>query len=867
MPGSVSLLSPLLFVQVSLLACTAGILSTRYPLPGLALLALIWLADLKRSASLRHSLWLAAFFCLAFAWACLRTPAIPPLPTWLENASIQQQEPGKELRPPAPLRLSGTVMRCDLLPDGRARVLLQNAHAQDMKGSFSPAAPDHGQIYDGEIVWTWRNPPFIPIPGERVSGLVRLAGVRGFANSGGWDSGEYWRDKGVLFRAWSSGKEPPVRLDPGEPSLFLQTGAWRRNLLLAFRQALPKAPLPGPQAGSPPTLKNRPDRQGDAQQIYTPTAGAALLPALIFGDRSAISPLTNDLFARATLAHSLALSGMHLGFAVLAGAALAAALCKLRPRLCLTLPRPRLALLLSLPFALLYLWLGQAPYSLMRAAAMLLFSTLLVFIKKPRAVLDGLFAALACILVVNPLALFELSLQLSALCVAALALALPHITRLAARLVPARGVAAAAARGAIILLGSSLCIQIALLPLTARAFGTSGLLFPLNVLWLPVLGVIVLPLAFFGLLAAALNLSALAGLLLATASVPCELLLELLTFLDAAGLLAAPALPRPHWLSMAGYWLLLLFLPTLCSRRGTAGRACRLCIPALALSMLLAPPLAAVHAARQPGVTLRLLDVGQGQAVLVEWTGMGEKRLSGRALVDGGGFPASSFDVGKAVLGPVLTDNALPRLDLVASSHADTDHFSGLMYMLEAFSVARYASNGDPTPEAFAAREAKALAAAGLRKQHLQAGDSLALAPELRLDVLWPGQTQSRGNNASLVLRLVWRETPLALLCGDIEKSGLKSLLAQDVDLHAQVLVLPHHGSGQSCIPEFYAKVAPHTALASCGYANRWGFPSRMVRETLAAQNIPLYTTARSGEIRLAWHTPGQPPELTTVLP
>jgi competence protein ComEC len=255
--------------------------------------------------------------------------------------------------------------------------------------------------------------------------------------------------------------------------------------------------------------------------------------------------------------------------------------------------------------------------------------------------------------------------------------------------------------------------------------------------------------------------------------------------------------------------------------------------------------------------------------------------------------------VGRGILAPALTDNALPRLPLVVNSHPDTDHLAGLLFLLAHFRIGEYYGNGDsPAPE-LAARERDALAASGLRKKSLKAGDCLALAPELRLEVLWPPgplpaqgdgtaartgpgpadgnaiplrakapEERSRSNDASLVMRLLWRNRPLALLCGDAGSAPLGVLAAtRGPDLAARVLLLPHHGSASGLEPKLYAAVNPRLALVSCGYVNRYGFPAAAVRRELSQRGIPLYSTADAGQISVLWTDPDAPGALDFARP
>lgn len=906
-----SRLSMLFFSQVCLLAAVAGVLTFRHPGPGFLLLALVWLLDLPRSGKPGRAFLIALAFAGAFGYAHAREPLPPPVPGWLAEASAPSRLIDGREKPPPAERVRGRVVEVIPRSGDRLRVILENVAPVDEEAGEAGRDPSFSTAYQGRVAWTWYKPAFVPLPGRTIEAALRLAVMRGMSNPGVWEIDRYWGDRNVWFRAWSGGRSGAAMLEPDSPKA-LPGGRTAAALAGARQDLLDKflAALPGQRE---PT--------GQAPEASLSEA-AAMLPALVFGDRSFISAEQSDLVARSTLAHSLALSGLHLGYAVLAGLVLAHGLGWCFPRLWLRLSRPMAALLLSLPLAAAYLWLGGMPLSLLRAACMLLFWASLLFLKRPKALLDGLTAAAAALLLLDPLYLFDLGLQLSILSVASIAVCLPSISALARRLAPDRpagldslfagaetgagagagflsgpGLSAAGGtllrrclRGAVMLLGVSFCVQIALLPLTLRAFGTSGLCFPLNLVWLPVLGTLVMPSAFFGLIFAGLGLETPAALFLHFAALPCEALMALLHWMDKAGLLLAPLSPRPHWLSAAGFWLLLLSLPVLVrgrsagsGRNAGGGRRFSALFVLGGVIMLLLPPGLAAYENRRPGVRLRLLDVGQGQCALVEWSGLtspgnGNAPSAGRVIVDGGGSAGEGFDVGKSIVAPALTDNALPRLDAVVNTHPDADHLAGLVYVLENFRIGQYLTNGDRAAPGLEQREQAALDKNGLARRVLQAGDCLELAPDLRLEALWPQGPDRRepspaggekGNNASLILRLVWRGKGLALLCGDAEAPALRALLDETRKngsagdhLAAHVLVLPHHGSARSLTPGFYEAVKPAVALAACGYANQWGFPSSEVREALRGLDIPLYSTAESGQIRIVWSDPEQPPEI-----
>jgi len=259
-------------------------------------------------------------------------------------------------------------------------------------------------------------------------------------------------------------------------------------------------------------------------------------------------------------------------------------------------------------------------------------------------------------------------------------------------------------------------------------------------------------------------------------------------------------------------------------------------------------------------VRLTVLDVGQGQAVLIEARG------GRRWLVDGGGTTSGTFDIGRAVVAPALTWGRLPRLDAVVMSHADRDHTGGLVYLLGSFRIGFLAGNGEvPQAGDFQA----ALAESGLTPQTWRAGQRVDLGDDLAMEVSHPPLNfAKRGNDASLVLRLVWKGRGLAVLPGDVGQAVLDSLAtgtSPDVSLAADVLVAAHHGSASALSPGFYSRVGAAWALISCGRGNTFGFPAPQVVQTLELSGARPLSTAYRGAVSAVWDSPDSGPRVTSM--
>lgn len=883
--------------QLLALAWLCGIWATRFPLPGLFAGIILGIAGVLHTCRINYRFSLSRqpreadhgnlHSAIRKHGPLLIFPTLLVVSLLAGYSAAFQPAPHEETRTPAfiahreTVLISGTVVEVDPVAEGRLHVILDNiqcriaqssARSDDRNpenetsdinvatGERDSTGTDTNDVagtvnLPGRMVWTWEHPePVSGIesgyrigPGQRVTLKQRVKSVRGFLNRGTWDSGQYWRDKGVLWRVWSRGSRFGLAVS-GTPDTIWQ---WRERLRSQLMRVLENSPSLLPEPGN----------------------AAATIPALLFGDRFSLTYDRMDQLALASISHSLALSGMHLGVVSGLGWGLAWLIGWFVPAIYLHIPRPKLAVLLAAPMVGTYVWLGGASPSLIRAALMFACWGILLWRDRPRVLLDGVFMAVCLITLHSPNALFDLRLQLSALAVLSLALFLPWIEHLVQRLSPPRSTGSRAAtplhhrlytrtRTALAgLLAANICIQLGMLPVVIWNFNGSSLWFPLNLLWLPVLGLWVLPacLAGFALCLMALLLSSAAGIFtgLATgvfsaAIVPVSGLFHALDWLQQSGwLLPNPAL-RPHWLEMAGYWCILVASAALFAKRrplatlGMGLGACLLCFP-LAGRM--------IHAT-DGHITLTMLDVGQGQSLLI--TLPREHRI----LIDGGGFGISGFDTGKSIVTPALTWHMPPKLDVIVNTHPDTDHLQGLLYPLRHFGVQRYAGNGKTASKANEAHLQQVLRLSGITQENAVKGDILYRQDNITLEVLHPGAdiNHASSNNAALVLRLVRTDHGirhgLALIMGDLEKQGIRALLKSGSDLSADVLILPHHGARSSFEPALYDAVRPIMALSATGYLNQWNFPSDEVRAALAERTIPLYDTAQNGQVQVEWPGP-----------
>lgn len=664
---------------------------------------------------------------------------------------------------------------------------------------------DSGQSLPAKVLWYWDDPPFIPGTGQRFEAKLVLRTLMGRSNFGLPGSQGHWARQGVGLQTFARGEAGVTWMDPPGP---------RHELMRAVTALAPSG-----------------------------NAGAAIT-ALLFGDRFHLSPIFMDRIRRAGLSHSLALSGMHLALTAGFGMGLAWALAVIRPSLLLRWPRQNMAAVLTAPMGLFYLWLGAWTPSLSRAGVMLAVMIMYQLRGRTRHPQDGLFVAVAVLVLADPGAVHDVGLQLSVLAVAGIVLFMPVLAPVLARLSGSGWMRLV--HGAVLLGAVSLCANVLILPVLAAYFGEVSAHLYLNLLWLPVLGLVVMPLAFAGLFAVLAGLpDGLAQGLFYLSGLGVEALDWGLGALDRTGCLEPSVVLRPDGPAIVGYWLALVAACALWFRPGL-----RRSHAFLALGfMLLAFPSLRDAVAPRDQVDLTVLDTGMSQAVCVR-TGSGRT-----LLIDGGGSWNADYDIGRAIVGPVLAHGHPPVVDGVLLSHVDADHVRGLYHILHAFEVGWFGWSGLIDESVDSTRLMDILRVQAHPMRRFRAGDRIDIEAGLWLEVLHPGpeETGVSENNTSLVLRLVRQGRGLALVPGDVEKIALARIRERGAPLDADVLILPHHGSRSSLDPEFLGRVQAAWAVAACGPDNRFGFPHPLVVKACHRLGTRVLTTAERGAIRFRW--------------
>lgn len=280
---------------------------------------------------------------------------------------------------------------------------------------------------------------------------------------------------------------------------------------------------------------------------------------------------------------------------------------------------------------------------------------------------------------------------------------------------------------------------------------------------------------------------------------------------------------------------------------------------------------------------VNLLDVGQGDSAFIVFP------RGKTMLVDGGGeirfrtgepvhdstdwtqgdgaeseFADQAFSIGEAVVSRFIWSLGRTRVDYVLATHSHADHMGGLSDVVRNLDVGQAVVGHAPTSDAEFEHFCDAAGGRNVHLFSLKAGEHFDI-DGVGIDVLWPPTAQglpvTSGNDDSIVLRLVYGSISI-LLAGDIERNAEDSLIAAGVNLKADVLKVPHHGSRTSSTEAFIDAVNPGYAVISVGERSRFGHPHASVVERYKARGVKLFQTGRNGMVTVA--TDGSTIEVAT---
>jgi competence protein ComEC len=639
-----------------------------------------------------------------------------------------------------------------------------------------------------------------------------------------------WRTgRTICAPAWL--RLPSVYLDPGVPNHRLQLA--RRGVALVG--TIKSAALVEVAGRGTPLQEAASTIRAHVRRAISETIGsfdpraAAIVIAVLIGDRAGLDPATERTLQDAGTYHVIAISGGNV--AILAGVLLL---------ICRACAVPwRIGHFVTAAALAAYAVVAAGGSSVARATVMGIVYLAARTIDQQASPLSALSIAASLILANSPLSLVDPGFVLTFGASLALVLIVPRLI--------AWRTGHWALRAPVGLAAASLAVEAVLLPIGATFFSrvtAAGLV--LNFAAIPLMSIVQV-----GGMVVCLLWELGSSLTIVVASVPAWAADALVR---SGGLVswmpwATSRVPAPECWVVTVYYLALALMLTrsLWQRRLpqyaplTRWAWVTLAASGFVIAAAPAPPFRP-----EAGLTLTSIDVGQGDATLLQ--------LPGRRaiLIDAGGLAgASSFDIGERVVAPTLWALGVRRLDVLVLTHGDADHIGGAASIVEIFRP-REIWEGVPIVEhagLAAVRAAAARVHASWRT--VQQGDRVAPG-DANITVLAPPlATWDRHrvrNDDSVVLDVRMRDVSF-ILPGDAGTAVEAAVAPLVAPAGIRIVKLGHHGSATATSAAFLSALHPRFAIVSCGRQNRFGHPSAVVMRRLIATDVRPFRTDQDGAI------------------
>ena len=566
----------------------------------------------------------------------------------------------------------------------------------------------------------------------------------------------------------------------------------------------------------------------------------SILAAMLLGTPG-IDRSTKDLLRDAGLSHLIAISGMN--FAIMIAIVYFTVSLLTRPfaKIYLKYPRQKIAALAGLLFIVVFLIVADNQPSLFRAGLMAGAVLCAVLFERERDLFHLVILAACTQLFLEPAILFDVSFQLSYLCVLILIFV---ITRLRSPWAEKLNSLPKLPRYLLELLLITASLQLLLLPLILYQFGSVPLMGLVNNLWaIPVFDFVLIPLSLAYFLAQ--------GFCLPFAPFIAQIWDQATAwFLSAAAAGAHGAklssLPAPHFSHVL--WLYALIFAW------AAGAHRRVKITLLGV-LFFSLSLTAYENYFSYAARLVLLDVGQGDSLILQ-------TKNKTVLIDSGGHPY--FPVGSQVIAPALRHLWIQKIDVAIITHADLDHYGGLISLMDEIPIGEIWINERPSKEiGYVAMLGKAKEL-GLPVKQVTEPFVFPLSSQDELHVLTPIPATKRleeDNDRSLITQ--WQHCEAipcapntqsfkALFTGDLSRLGETALMqTYGSELQSQLLKVGHHGSKSSSSEAFLATVKAQMAFIGVGENNQFHHPASDTLTRLKNAQMTVYRTDQDGMVTL----------------
>ena len=682
--------------------------------------------------------------------------------------------------------------------------------------------------------------------GDFIRFRSNLKKIRNFNNPGGFDYQRYLKLQGIYATGFIADRSHIVRLRQNTASpIKLHIESFRAH------------------------LKQIIDRNAATPQ-------KEIIEAMTLGNQYEIPEEIRDNFNKTGTTHILSISGMHVGMVAATAFFFVFLILKSSQYLMLRFNIIKIAAACAFIMVLLYALIAGMGVTVQRAAIMALIFLIALFSGKQKDLYNTLALAGLIILFISPEALFDISFQLSFLAVLAIIYIVPRCTAYQPKHFSTFPLwMQNITRYLYLTTMVCLAATIGTLPLIMYYFSRVSLITVIaNLIIVPLLGTITLSLSMFFILFAFFSPWA-AGYFIKLASCFTQISVNIINKLAAIPWSSFNT-TRPNILEIALFYFLIFILVEFIDARLKKEKQNNLPVyrrQILKILLMMTVMIFCIDITYlvfkdkfQTGLKITVIDVGQGNSVLVQFPG------GKNMLIDGGGFPESTFDVGRTVVAPFLYHKRINHIDTIVLTHPHPDHLVGLIHIMNNFGVREVWTSNLPIDS-----ERFPLWKKAIEENHINIVTVSNKSPGKIINgttirVLWPADSSIKDmendlyddvNDASLVLKVTFGKVSI-LFPGDISSDVEKQLIQSKADLRSDILLMPHHGSPYSSSMAFIKAVDCRYAVVSAGSNNVFHHPHPSTIQRYKDSGIEIYRTDRDGATSIT--TDGNKLKISTFL-
>lgn len=274
-------------------------------------------------------------------------------------------------------------------------------------------------------------------------------------------------------------------------------------------------------------------------------------------------------------------------------------------------------------------------------------------------------------------------------------------------------------------------------------------------------------------------------------------------------------------------------LPTTLSPAGSSGQQTAVQAPGGSSQSGSSAPSATAQASTN--VTIKFIDVGQGEAILIA---LPEKTM----LIDAG--PTGSAPK----IAQVLQELGRDKIDYLVATHPDEDHIGGMADVISSTQIGTIYAPNKINNTATYRKFLTAIQNNNLQITLAEAGTIIDQTDAYKLEILWPTKDANfpDTNDYSIIIKLTVG-TKTFLFTGDAPTSAILDSNPGHID----VLKLSHHGSRTGTNEQLVRRLSPTYAILSYALDNSYGHPMQSVLNALHKHSVEVWGTGANGTITI----------------